>query len=46
VNTYTVQRGDTLSGISRKFSVDVKALKKANKLRSDVLSPGQKLAIP
>ncbi len=43
---YTVKRGDTLYSISRKFSVDVKSLKRANKLGSNSLNPGQQLSIP
>lgn len=38
--TYTVQKGDTLYSISRKFGISVADLKKWNKLSSDNISPG------
>jgi LysM repeat protein len=44
--TYTVRRGDTLSGISRKFSVSVAELKQRNGLVSDALKAGQTLKLP
>jgi len=43
---YTVVRGDTLSGIARKFRVTVKELYRANNLKSDLILVGQKLKIP
>lgn len=43
---HTVVPGDTLSGIARKRGVTVAALKKANRLRSDILRIGQKIVIP
>jgi len=43
---YTVVRGDTLSGIAKKYSVTVKDLYEANRLTSDVILIGQKLKIP
>ncbi|MBN1268076.1 MAG: LysM peptidoglycan-binding domain-containing protein [Kiritimatiellae bacterium] len=43
---YVVVRGDTLSGIAARHGVSVKALREANKLASDRILIGQKLAIP
>ncbi|MEX2579438.1 MAG: LysM peptidoglycan-binding domain-containing protein [Verrucomicrobiales bacterium] len=43
---HTVVKGDTLMGLSRKHSASVAAIKSANGLRSDVITPGQKLTIP
>lgn len=44
---YTVQSGDSLNSIARKFSVSVSALREANNIEdADFLSIGQKLAIP
>lgn len=44
--SYTVVRGDTLHSIARRHETDVASLKAANGLRSDVISPGQRLTIP
>jgi len=44
--TYTVKRGDTLSGLSRRFGVDVNALREANGLSGSTIYVGQELAIP
>jgi len=44
--SYTVQKGDTLYGISRKNSTSVSALKSTNNLTSDTIKPGQVLRIP
>lgn len=44
--TYVVKKGDTLSTIARYFNVGTRALKDANRLKSDGLTPGQKLLIP
>ncbi|CAM3228613.1 LysM peptidoglycan-binding domain-containing protein [Rhodothermus bifroesti] len=46
VTTYTVQRGDVMSTIARRFGVSVSALMRANGLRSTVVHPGQRLIIP
>ena len=42
---YTVKQGDTLSAISRKYSVSVANIKKWNNLNSDMIRVGQKLKI-
>lgn len=43
---YTVQKGDSLWKISRKFNVSVVKIKEINKLQSDNLKPGSVLRIP
>jgi len=43
---YRVKRGDTLSEIAQKYRVSVKAIKKANGLRSSKIYVGQVLRIP
>ena len=43
--TYRVKRGDTLSSIARLFSTTVSALKQWNRLRSNHISPGQRLTV-
>lgn len=42
---YTVQSGDTLYGIAKKYNVTVDELKKINNLKSNTLSVGQKLLV-
>ena len=44
--TYTVRRGDTLSGIASRHGTTVAAIMRANGLRSSVIYAGQRLAIP
>lgn len=44
--TYTVQSGDTLTKIARRFGVTVRALRAANNLTTDRIKVGQKLKIP
>ena len=44
--TYTVQKGDSLWSIAKKYNVGVEELKLANNLTSNLLSIGQKLIIP
>jgi len=43
--TYTVKKGDTLSGIAQKHKTTVSKLKKLNHLKSDNLQIGQKLKL-
>lgn len=45
-NYYTVQSGDSLWSISKKFGITVDELKQANNLTSNLLSIGQNLYIP
>ncbi len=42
---YTVQKGDTLFGISRLFGTSVESIKSLNNLDSTIISPGQRLKI-
>jgi len=44
--TYHIKKGDTLSGISKRYHVSVQALKEANHLKSNALSLNQALIIP
>ena len=44
--TYTVKIGDTLGAIARRNGTSVKALKRANGLKSDLIHINQKLTIP
>jgi LysM repeat protein len=41
-----VRRGDSLWALARRFAVGVDDLKAANRLRSDLIVPGQELLIP
>lgn len=43
---YTVQSGDTLSGIAYRYGTNVKTMKNANGLSSGAIRVGQKLIIP
>jgi len=43
---HVVKKGETLSSIARTYKVDLKDLKKANKLKSDDVNFGQKIVIP
>ncbi|MFC4818750.1 SafA/ExsA family spore coat assembly protein, partial [Dokdonella ginsengisoli] len=47
-NDYTIQRGDTLSGIAERNGVSLQSLLAANpQIRNpDVIYPGQSLSIP
>lgn len=42
---YTVQKGDTLFDLARKYQTSIKEIKEANGLRSSLLRPGQKLKL-
>lgn len=44
--THKVRRGDTLSRLARRYGTSIRTIKKANRLRSDVIRIGQKLRIP
>lgn len=44
--TYTVKKGDTLGAIARRNGTSVKALKRANGLKSDTIHINQKLTVP
>jgi LysM repeat protein len=44
--TYRIKKGDTLSGISKKYHISIKSLKDTNHLKSNVLSLNQTLIIP
>ncbi len=42
---YTVRRGDTLGAIARRHGTTVAQVKRWNRMRSDVIRPGQKLRV-
>lgn len=42
---YTIQRGDTLLGIARRFNISVDTLKKINNLKSNQIQAGQLLRL-
>jgi murein DD-endopeptidase MepM/ murein hydrolase activator NlpD len=46
MQTYTVQSGDTLYGISKQFGVSVDELQRINNLTSNTITKGQTLKIP
>lgn len=43
--TYTVRKGDTLSGIARRYKMSLTQLKSLNNLKSNALRIGQKLVV-
>jgi LysM repeat protein len=43
--TYTVKRGDTLSGIAKRFGLSVTRLKSLNAIHGSVIQPGKKLRV-
>jgi len=44
--SYVVKKGDTLSGIARKYGTTVSKIKSANGLKSDMIRDGKSLRIP
>lgn len=45
-STYTIAKGDTLSGIAARFQVSVDAIKRANNMNNNVIIAGEKIVIP
>ena len=45
-NVHVVRRGDTLSGIAKKYGTSVAAIQQANRLRGSIIYVGQRLKIP
>ena len=46
VNSYVVEKGDTLYSIAKKFDISVNKLKEYNNLTTNLLNVGQKILIP
>jgi membrane-bound lytic murein transglycosylase D len=46
VRTHTIQHGDTLYSLARRYNTSVDALRKLNNLKSTSLSTGQRIRIP
>ncbi len=44
--SYTVKKGDTLSGIARRYGTTVSKIKAANGLKSDLIRDGKTLKVP
>jgi membrane-bound lytic murein transglycosylase D len=44
-STYVVRRGDNLGVIARRHGATVAQLKRWNRLRSDIIRPGQRLRV-
>jgi len=45
IKVHTVQKGDTLYGIARKYNMTVSELKQVNRLTNDVIKVGQQLKV-
>lgn len=43
---YTVQKGDTLYALAKKYNVTVEQMKNANGITSDMIYAGQRLEVP
>jgi LysM repeat protein len=43
---YTVKEGDNILTVASEFNISIASLRAANKLTSDILTPGQRLLIP
>ena len=43
---HIVARGDTLGGIAHRYSISLRSLRSANKIRGDVIHVGRELVIP
>jgi LysM repeat protein len=43
---HTVERGDTLSGLSSKYKVPIQAIQEANGMTNDIVVLGRKMVIP
>ena len=46
VNSYVVEKGDTLYSIAKKFDISINKLKEYNNLTNNLLNVGQKILIP
>lgn len=44
--TYRVRRGDTLSGIARRYKTSVRDLRQLNNMKGSKLNVGQRLKVP
>mgnify|MGYP000306638504 CR=1 FL=1 len=43
---HTVVKGDTLSGLSKKYNVPISSIKQANRMTNDIVVLGRKMVIP
>jgi LysM repeat protein len=43
---HTVVKGDTLSGLSKKYNVPMDSIKQANRMTNDIVVLGRKMVIP